>query len=45
MQTLPNCVQLHKNYQVSWEIFGPQITIQLSGQIGNENFFLLNLIS
>ncbi|XP_057340960.1 protein Skeletor, isoforms B/C [Microplitis mediator] len=38
MQTLPNCVQLHKNYQVSWEIFGPQITIQLSGQIGDDEY-------
>ncbi|XP_044593778.1 protein Skeletor, isoforms B/C [Cotesia glomerata] len=38
MSTLPNCVQLHKNYQVSWEIFGPQITIQLSGQIGDDEY-------
>lgn len=33
-QSLPNCVQLHKRYQVAWEIFGPQITIQLTGQVG-----------
>ncbi|KAL6423014.1 hypothetical protein ACFW04_010477 [Cataglyphis niger] len=33
-QSLPNCVQLHKRYQVAWEIFGPQITIQLIGQVG-----------
>lgn len=33
-QSLPNCVQLHKRYQVAWEIFGPQITIQLVGQVG-----------
>jgi hypothetical protein len=32
--TLPNCFQLHKDLQVSWEIFGPQITIQLAGQVG-----------
>lgn len=32
--SLPNCVQLHRKYQMSWEIFGPQITIQLIGQIG-----------
>ena len=31
---LPNCFQLHKDMQVSWEIFGPQITIQLAGQVG-----------
>ena len=34
MQTLPNCIQLHKRFQVGWEIFGPQITVQLTGQIG-----------
>lgn len=33
-RSLPNCVQLHKRYQMAWEIFGPQITIQLAGQIG-----------
>lgn len=31
--SLPNCVQLHKDFQVSWEVFGPQITIQLAGQV------------
>lgn len=30
---LPNCKQLHKNLQVSWEVFGPAITFQLSGQV------------
>lgn len=33
-QSLPNCVQLHKRFQVAWEIFGPQITIQLKSQVG-----------
>lgn len=32
--SLPNCEQLHKNFQLSWEVFGPQITFQLSGLIG-----------
>lgn len=36
---LPNCLQLHKNMRVSWEIFGPQITIQLAGQV-NENDYM-----
>ncbi|KAL1497150.1 hypothetical protein ABEB36_008156 [Hypothenemus hampei] len=36
---LPNCVQLHKNFQISWEIFGPAITIQLSGMV-KENEYL-----
>lgn len=34
--SLPNCIQLHKRFQVSWEIFGPQITIQLAGQVGTD---------
>ncbi|KAJ8970089.1 hypothetical protein NQ314_001400, partial [Rhamnusium bicolor] len=35
---LPNCLQLHKDFQVSWEIFGPQITIQLAGQIAEDEY-------
>lgn len=32
-------MQLHKNFQVSWEIFGPAITIQLAGMV-DENEYL-----
>ncbi|XP_055376503.1 protein Skeletor, isoforms B/C [Condylostylus longicornis] len=39
IDALPNCRQLHKDFHVSWEVFGPQITIQLSGQI-NENDYM-----
>ncbi|KAK0093076.1 hypothetical protein PV326_014361 [Microctonus aethiopoides] len=42
-QTLPNCIQLHKKYQMSWEIFGPQITIQLSGQIAEDEYMAFGL--
>ncbi|XP_018573069.1 protein Skeletor, isoforms B/C [Anoplophora glabripennis] len=35
---LPNCLQLHKDFQVSWEIFGPQITIQLAGQVDEDEY-------
>ncbi|XP_066581893.1 protein Skeletor, isoforms B/C [Prorops nasuta] len=42
-QTLPNCVQLHKKYKVSWEIFGPQITIQLAAQIGENEYMAFGL--
>ncbi|XP_060529802.1 protein Skeletor, isoforms B/C isoform X2 [Cylas formicarius] len=35
---LPNCLQLHKNYQVAWEIFGPQITIQLAGMVDEDEY-------
>lgn len=32
-QALPNCRQLHKNLQISWEVFGPAITFQMSGMV------------
>ncbi|RZC37497.1 protein Skeletor, isoforms B/C, partial [Asbolus verrucosus] len=35
---LPNCLQLHKDFQVSWEIFGPQITFQMAGQIDENSY-------
>ncbi|XP_018392527.1 PREDICTED: uncharacterized protein LOC108771679 [Cyphomyrmex costatus] len=42
-QSLPNCVQLHKRYQIAWEIFGPQITIQLSGQVAKDEYMAFGL--
>ncbi|XP_016979035.2 protein Skeletor, isoforms B/C [Drosophila rhopaloa] len=36
--SLPNCRQLHKDMQVSWEVFGPQITFQLSGQVAANDY-------
>ncbi|XP_014255074.1 protein Skeletor, isoforms B/C [Cimex lectularius] len=35
---LPNCIQLHKNLQASWEVFGPQITIQLAGRVEEDEY-------
>lgn len=40
---LPNCRQLHKNLQVSWEVFGPQITFQLSGQVEKDDYMSFGL--
>lgn len=40
---LPNCVQLHKDFQVHWEIFGPQITMQLVGQINETDYMSFGL--
>lgn len=31
-------MQLHKDFQVSWEIFGRQITIQLVGQVNEDEY-------
>ncbi|CAB0008451.1 unnamed protein product [Nesidiocoris tenuis] len=35
---LPNCMQLHRDLQFSWEVFGPQITIQLAGRVGEKDY-------
>jgi len=40
---LPNCQQLHKRLQVGWEIFGPQITIELVGQIDENDYIAFGL--
>ncbi|XP_030768405.1 protein Skeletor, isoforms B/C [Sitophilus oryzae] len=40
---LPNCLQLHKDFQVSWEIFGPQITIQLSGMVDEDEYMAFGI--
>ncbi|XP_076165752.1 protein Skeletor, isoforms B/C-like [Ptiloglossa arizonensis] len=42
-QMLPNCIQLHKRFQVSWEIFGPQITVQLAGQVDENEYMSFGL--
>ncbi|CAB3381569.1 Hypothetical predicted protein [Cloeon dipterum] len=36
--SLPNCAQLHKDFQVNWEVFGPQITFELVGQIPKDYY-------
>lgn len=35
---LPNCQQLHKDLQVSWEVFGPAITFTLVGQVTENDY-------
>uniref|UniRef100_A0A8D8ZRQ2 Protein Skeletor, isoforms B/C n=1 Tax=Cacopsylla melanoneura TaxID=428564 RepID=A0A8D8ZRQ2_9HEMI len=40
---LPHCLQLHRHLQVSWEIFGPQITIQLAGQVDEQSYMAFGL--
>ncbi|XP_022900709.1 protein Skeletor, isoforms B/C [Onthophagus taurus] len=40
---LPHCLQLHKNFQLSWEIFGPQITIELAGQVREDEYLSFGL--
>ncbi|XP_023248002.1 protein Skeletor, isoforms B/C isoform X2 [Copidosoma floridanum] len=42
-KSMPNCVQLHKRLQIGWDIFGPQITIQLVGQIAENEYMAFGL--
>ncbi|GFU22530.1 hypothetical protein NPIL_175341 [Nephila pilipes] len=40
---LPNCEQLHRDLRMSWEIFGPAITFELSGQIDEDEYMALGI--
>ncbi|XP_015785724.1 protein Skeletor, isoforms B/C-like [Tetranychus urticae] len=40
---LPNCEQLHRRLQLSWEIFGPQITFEVAGQIDPNDYIAFGL--
>ncbi|XP_045780249.1 protein Skeletor, isoforms B/C [Maniola jurtina] len=41
--TLPRCQQLHRDYQVSWEVFGSQITIQLAAFMGDDEYMAFGI--
>jgi hypothetical protein len=43
MDSLPNCRQLHKDFRMSWEVFGPAITIQLAGQVAVDDYMSFGL--
>nr|XP_027204866.1 protein Skeletor, isoforms B/C-like [Dermatophagoides pteronyssinus] len=40
---LPNCEQLHQRLQVNWEVFGPQITIELIGQLKKDDYMAFGI--
>ena len=40
---LPNCEQLHQKLQINWEIFGPQITFEIIGQIKKDEYMSFGL--
>lgn len=42
-RTLPNCKQLHKNLQISWEVFGPAITMELGGLVDPDDYMAFGL--
>ncbi|VVC87146.1 unnamed protein product [Leptidea sinapis] len=35
---LPHCKQLHRDLQVSWEVFGNQVTFQLAGMVAEDEY-------
>ncbi|XP_045116491.1 protein Skeletor, isoforms B/C-like isoform X1 [Portunus trituberculatus] len=41
--SMPNCEQLHKDLQVSWEVFGDQITMELAGQVGEDDYMAFGM--
>ncbi|XP_062534432.1 protein Skeletor, isoforms B/C [Armigeres subalbatus] len=43
IQSLPNCRQLHKDFRVSWEVFGPQITLQLAGNVKEDEYMAFGI--
>ncbi|XP_037295843.1 protein Skeletor, isoforms B/C [Manduca sexta] len=43
VSALPNCRQLHRDYQVSWEIFGNQITVELAAQMGEDEYMAFGI--
>nr|XP_046920523.1 protein Skeletor, isoforms B/C-like [Dermatophagoides farinae] len=40
---LPNCEQLHQRLQVNWEVFGPQITFELIGQLKKDDYMAFGI--
>ena len=40
---MPNCEQLHQKLQINWEIFGPQITFEIVGQIDRNDYIAFGL--
>ncbi|CAL4081060.1 unnamed protein product, partial [Meganyctiphanes norvegica] len=36
--TLPNCEMLHKDLMISWEVFGDVITVEIAGQIEEDEY-------
>jgi len=38
--TMPNCEMLHSNLRVAWSVFAPSITIELAGNLKNDNEYM-----
>ncbi|XP_076046264.1 cytochrome and DOMON domain-containing protein knickkopf [Oratosquilla oratoria] len=40
---LPNCEQLHKELQLSWDVFGDQVTLELTGRVGEDDYIAFGM--
>ncbi|CAG9794627.1 unnamed protein product [Diatraea saccharalis] len=40
---LPHCRQLHRDLQVSWEVFGGQVTVELAGKLRADEYMAFGL--
>lgn len=40
---MPNCQQLHQRLQLNWEIFGPQITFEIVGQVDKNDYIAFGI--
>jgi len=38
--TMPNCEMLHENLRIAWSVFAPSITIELAGNLKNDNEYM-----
>ncbi|KAL4704036.1 hypothetical protein ACJJTC_015192 [Scirpophaga incertulas] len=41
--SLPHCKQLHRDLQVSWEVFGSQITVELAGKLESNEYMAFGI--
>ena len=37
---MPNCEMLHSNLRIAWSVFAPSITIELAGNLNNDNEYM-----
>ncbi|XP_064099107.1 protein Skeletor, isoforms B/C-like [Macrobrachium nipponense] len=40
---MPNCEQLHKNLQISWDVFGSQVTLELAAQVDEMDYIAFGM--
>ena len=38
--SMPNCEMLHENLRIAWSVFAPSITIELAGNLKNDNEYM-----